>query len=79
MVAPTCVNTLHGSGSAVMTASGLATTPHGPAAGPVVVGPLVEVLLVGLPPGGMPDEPHALSPAAMAKAATPTSRRATIP
>ncbi len=65
MVAPTWVVTVQGSGWAVMTTSGLTTTPQGGAAGPVVVGPLdallVEGLVVGLAVGGMPDEPHAVN------------------
>ena len=78
MVAPTWVVTVQGSGWAVMTTSGLITTPQGGTAGPVVVGPLdallVEGLVVGLPVGGTPDEPHAANRAARAGTARTRGR-----
>ncbi|HUY22411.1 MAG TPA: hypothetical protein VMV22_08715, partial [Acidimicrobiales bacterium] len=62
--------TLHGSGWAVMTTSGLATTPHGGAAGPVVVELPGDVVVGGLPVGGTPVEPHAVIRAATATEAS---------
>jgi len=76
MVTPTWVATVQG--WAVIITSGLTTTPQGGAAGPVVVGPLVELLVeglvVGLPLGGMPDEPHAANKTAMVGAARTRGR-----